>query len=563
MPTRSGKTLKVEEPNPAQEEASPATAPSKPNGLSEYELKRLANMAANEAALAALKIPSFSVKKEASSSSRPSQRGVGNTKRSASPALPTRTSSRTKNIEPVYTGIINEHSDGRIELASGDVVMPGSGKVVKAEDRRANLDPRIPIPFHRVNDEDADEDELPEVEADDDDDDDEDSPLVKRLHGASELPKPDARDLALLGLVTDGWATSKTSEAGRAKGKQAVSLASDLSTCTLDESNVVKATRSAVVHMTFQPRDDGELVLAAGDKDGHVSIWHASRGEDDVSDGVHLHKAHTQYVSGLVWSPHAAQALYSASYDGSIKCLDCARQVFYTLYYAKDDEISAFTIAAAAPSVLWHGSNRGEIGAADARTGKVSHALQARHARKVNTLSLDACGREWLLASSSTDGVIKVWDVRGSLNKPLVTAALPKASQAAEWAPDGSSRLAVTCFDDKLRVYSLAALIDAATKSTAKAGVTKEAEPIHTIKHCTQTGRWVVPFRATWTAGGDAIVCGGMKRTCEIFDASSGARVASLSDDAMTAIPSRNATHRSGSAIACATNSGRIHLFKK
>ena len=86
--------------------------------------------------------------------------------------------------------------------------------------------------------------------------------------------------------------------------------------------------------------------------------------------------------------------------------------------------------------------------------------------------------------------------------------------------------------------------------------------PTRSIRHCTQTGRWVVPFRAIWCAGGDAIVCGGMKRTCEVFDAASGKRLASLSSEHMTAIPSRNAVHADGSAIACATNSGRVHLYE-
>ena len=83
------------------------------------------------------------------------------------------------------------------------------------------------------------------------------------------------------------------------------------------------------------------------------------------------------------------------------------------------------------------------------------------------------------------------------------------------------------------------------------------------IKHSTQTGRWVVPFRATWTAGGDGVLVGGMKRTAEVYDATSGRRLATLSSpELMTAIPSRNAAHRNGRAIACATNSGRIHVFE-
>ena len=60
-----------------------------------------------------------------------------------------------------------------------------------------------------------------------------------------------------------------------------------------------------------------------------------------------------------------------------------------------------------------------------------------------------------------------------------------------------------------------------------------------------------------------AILCGGMKRTCDVYDALTGARVASLSSaERMTAIPSRNAVHRDGRAVACATNSGRIHIYQ-
>ena len=71
-----------------------------------------------------------------------------------------------------------------------------------------------------------------------------------------------------------------------------------------------------------------------------------------------------------------------------------------------------------------------------------------------------------------------------------------------------------------------------------------------------------MPFRATWTAGGEAIVCGGMRRTCDVYHATSGAKLASLSSEHMTAIPSRNAVHKSGAALACATNSGRVHIYR-
>jgi len=53
-----------------------------------------------------------------------------------------------------------------------------------------------------------------------------------------------------------------------------------------------------------------------------------------------------------------------------------------------------------------------------------------------------------------------------------------------------------------------------------------------------------------------------MPLAVQLYDAASGRKVASLSAEHMTAIPSRNAAHPNGRVIAAATNSGRIHLFQ-
>ena len=165
-----------------------------------------------------------------------------------------------------------------------------------------------------------------------------------------------------------------------------------------------------------------------------------------------------------------------------------------TLCHA-DKEFSAFTLGQACPSLLYLGTNDGEVGGYDTRAGALSHPFAARHGRKVNTLSIDA-GRDWLLASAGSDAAVHVWDARrlsggGGGAKPVATLSLPKASQAAEWAPDGSGRLAVTCFDDRLRVFSLAALADKAAASSAKSVPAASAEPALAVRHCTATGRWV------------------------------------------------------------------------
>lgn len=53
-----------------------------------------------------------------------------------------------------------------------------------------------------------------------------------------------------------------------------------------------------------------------------------------------------------------------------------------------------------------------------------------------------------------------------------------------------------------------------------------------------------------------------MKRTAEVYDPASGSRLASLSSEHMTAIPSRNACHQGGTVVAAATNSGRVHIYR-
>ena len=77
------------------------------------------------------------------------------------------------------------------------------------------------------------------------------------------------------------------------------------------------------------------------------------------------------------------------------------------------------------------------------------------------------------------------------------------------------------------------------------------------------TRRWLLPLRAIWSAGGDGILCGGMDRSCKIFDAEDGRLLAAHKEpELLTAVPSRNATHRSKAAIACATASGRVFVFR-
>ena len=91
--------------------------------------------------------------------------------------------------------------------------------------------------------------------------------------------------------------------------------------------------------------------------------------------------------------------------------------------------------------------------------------------------------------------------------------------------------------------------------------------PARKITHDTSTGRYIVPFRAIWTAAADGVVVGSMAkggRRATLYDAKSGKKLHDfIEPELLSAIPSRCAAHPTLPAIAAATSSGRIHVFRK
>jgi len=556
--------------------------------LSAYELERLANIARNEEVLRALEldVSSSALRESARSRPKPTARGVGRPKEKAEHG-PIRRSGRHAGLEAEFAGgIVSESADGKVlTLANGDII--GSGKAAfkaangASEAKERVVEPQLPFRSHVAKDAALEEEWAASTAADE-----KQTPLQREraqsllpeMTGAREAAeKADQAMLELLASATSPAAFRKGSgglnegaddgsdENGSGKASKGSKGGSDAGTVWtsgiglsalekvhLDESDAVKVTVKATVHLKFQPRGD-TLCVAAGDKDGNVSLWHADRASDSASDGVFLCAPHTQYISGLEWSAHDAGVLYTASYDGTVRALHPQKGSWELLYSRTHSEFSAFTLSAPSETTtLWLGSSDGRLSARDTRSPSETLAPVAVHANKVNCLSM--CGaRPYLLASAGTDRAVRVWDVRklGAKPKPLAEMLSSNSSQSAEWSPDGRASLLTTHWDDRLRIY------DGLGLDTAPAPKARE------IKHCTRTGRWVVPFRAVWTPAGDGVVVGAMDRSAVIFNASNGSKANVLrSPEIMTAIPSRNTVHPSLPVVACATNSGRLHLYR-
>lgn len=95
---------------------------------------------------------------------------------------------------------------------------------------------------------------------------------------------------------------------------------------------------------------------------------------------------------------HAARwargRLYTAAYDGVVRCMDPARPEFALLAARPDAEISAFDCAADGATLLL-GDNEGNVEVADVRApdGKGAAAVNL-HDRKLNTLHVSCPAQE-------------------------------------------------------------------------------------------------------------------------------------------------------------------------
>lgn len=496
---------------------SVATPPVAEENLNEYELQRAARIAANLERLQALNIDKLSGDMfQAKPEKRERVRGLSTSRRgrASAPALEPRKSLRVQGLAPDGTlaaGIADERRDGTVILASG-----GTFSVVETP---RNIRPVGHLPFKSLN---AKED-------------------------------TDAAFLATLRAF---------GECGGAAAD--VVPAAELKKLSLAERNVAKVCIKGVTHMDFMPVDDGTLIVAAGDKEGHVGLFHPdaasatvvdsheaneqqdTEDDDGAADGVHLTRPFGQYVSGLRWARHGTHKLFACSYDGSVRCLDVNAGQWLESFLSSEEEFSSFDITASGDTA-YVGDNDGGLTIVDMRTGTAAAGPAfSAHYERVNCTSLAPDGQA-LLATSSSDRTVAVWDLRKGLSrgvKPLHQLQHGKSCHGAYWAPQGPARVLTTSYDDTINVFGA------------------DGNRMLRIKHNNQTGKWLLPFRAIWTSSGDGVVVGSMHRETEIFSADNGAPVARHSSEYLTAIPTRHACHASGTAIAAGTASGRVHIWR-
>ena len=113
---------------------------------------------------------------------------------------------------------------------------------------------------------------------------------------------------------------------------------------TLRDVDVAKCVPKGVTHLDFS-HDESMLLVASGDKEGHIGLWRVDEMPDeedeDGDDGVLYYRAHGAYISHCKWGHGALRGkLFTCAYDGAVRVLDPQAGAFQETVYSEEDEFS-------------------------------------------------------------------------------------------------------------------------------------------------------------------------------------------------------------------------------
>lgn len=346
----------------------------------------------------------------------------------------------------------------------------------------------------------------------------------------------------------------------------------------------IKITPERIYCMGMHPTPEKALVFA-GDKLGSLGLFDSSQDttvkqeddedeEPDFDPAITTFKPHTRTISTIHFTPSQPQAIYTSSYDSSIRKLDLEKGVAVEVYAPADtmtdDPLSGISIPHTDPNLLYFTSLNGSFGVHDARTGATSppaHMLQLSE-KKIGGFSVHP-QHPHLLATASLDRMLKLWDLRkitgrGDAKMPVLIAEHESKLSISHAAFNAAGQIATSSYDDTIKVHTLH---DPSAWLPGHALSDEEFKPSTVIPHNNQTGRWVTILKPHWQAhptdvgGGKQRFCiGNMNRFVDIY-AGTGEQLAQLGGDGITAVPAVAAFHENMDWVAAGTASGKLCLW--
>ncbi|RMB94163.1 hypothetical protein DUI87_28968 [Hirundo rustica rustica] len=322
-----------------------------------------------------------------------------------------------------------------------------------------------------------------------------------------------------------------------------------LSSMVLSEENIRKVVKARVCSMAIHP-SESTILVAAGDKWGHIGLWNVSCGTED---GAHIFSPHSFPVHCLHFSPCNPAHLLSLGND-TLRCGDVTKAVFDEICRS-EDSFSCFDFLEENASTAIVSHWNGDVAVVDRRTPGLSSELSADIGfTRARTVHVHPLNKHQFLAAGSVD--VCVFDVRclkAKGNKPLSSlTGHTKSVASAYFSPVTGSRVVTVCADDKLRVYNTTSL-------------SPSVRPLSSIRHNNNTGRWLTRFRAIWDPKQEhCFLVGSMAqpRQIQVFQDTGNLLHSFCNVDCLSSVCSINVVHPSQNILVGGNSSGRLHVFK-
>ncbi|RCI12714.1 hypothetical protein L249_0614 [Ophiocordyceps polyrhachis-furcata BCC 54312] len=408
-----------------------------------------------------------------------------------------------------------------------------------------------------------------------------------------------AEDLNLSDVIVPGkkWGSGLEAIQGIARGAQPGHRTFDESDCK-DASEAVKDLRLSmsklklyepwlpneikicpqrIYSLGFHPTVDKPIVFA-GDKEGALGVFDGSQTcpevdeDDDVTADrpqpvISAFKTHARTITSFIFSPVDGNAVYSSSYDSSIRKLDLEKGLSTQVFAPTDDSdempLSGMDMATNEPNVLYFSTLDGGLGRHDVRTPSTQEMYMLSE-QKIGGFSLHPL-HPHLVATASLDRTMKIWDLRkivgkGDLRHPALIGEHESRLSVSHAAWSAGGHVATSSYDDTIKIYDLS---DAGSWKPGR-DLGHGMEPKHVVRHNNQTGRWVTILKPQWQRNPadsvDKFVIGNMNRFVDVFLAD-GSQVAQLGGDGITAVPAVAHFHPSQQWVAGGTGSGKLCLW--
>lgn len=274
----------------------------------------------------------------------------------------------------------------------------------------------------------------------------------------------------------------------------------------------IKITPERIYSLLFHPSTEKPLVFA-GDKMGNLGLFDASqkvpsnvkKEEDDDAEEEELDdsdpnittfKIHTRTISATYITPHDPSAIYTASYDSSIRKLDLNKGVAVEVWgpsdHDQDEPLSGVEFAPDDPHTVYFSTLHGRFGIHDTRTPSSSVDLLTLSDKKIGGFSLNPA-QPHIIATASLDRTLKLWDLRkitgkGDERAPNLLGEHTSKLSVSHAAFNAVGQVATSSYDDTVKVYDYS---DAASWKVGMELSDDQMEPATVIPHNNQTGRWV------------------------------------------------------------------------